>query len=120
MSVSRRTGAFVIAALLGAPMGAFAQGPVAVPIVGSPAAQQAIESLLRGLGTPTTGYGYIVGPPAAQSTSVCGAVMILPTSRPTASASYVPGSSPVAAPLMSGGSPDDEIPPVTPFTPVPP
>src|SRR5207237_8529391 len=65
-------------------------------------------------------YGYVVGPPAAQSTSVCGAVMILPTSRPTASASYVPGSSPVAAPLMSGGSPDDEIPPVTPFTPVPP
>jgi len=78
-----------------------------------------IDSLLRGLGTGTTGYGYIVGPRNTASTDAgCSAVYILPTSRPTASASYMPPpGSPVAAPLVTPGSPDDEIPPVTPSFP---
>jgi len=75
-----------------------------------------LDSLLRGLGTPTTGYGYIVGPRDASSPAdaPCGAVYILPTSRPTASASYVPPPGPpvAAAPPVVPGSPDDEIPPV--------
>jgi hypothetical protein len=69
-----------------------------------------IDALLRGAA------GYIVAPRAdtAQSGSVCGSVFILPTSRPTqASSSYTPNlSSPLAAPLMQPGNPDDEIPPV--------
>ena len=80
-----------------------------------------IDSLLRGLGTGGTGYGYIVAPRAGQTTasSPCGAVYILPSSRPTASASYAPPS-PLAAPLVSPGFPDDEIPPVVPFPVAPP
>jgi len=70
-----------------------------------------IEALLRGAA------GYIVAPRAdrAQSGSVCGSVFILPTSRPTAtSTGYTPSmSSPLAAPLMQPGSPDDEIPPAS-------
>lgn len=79
-----------------------------------------LDSLLRGLGTGNTGYGYIVGPRNADglADAACGAVYILPTSRPTASASYMPpAGSPVAAPLVMPGSPDDEIPPVVPFPP---
>jgi hypothetical protein len=78
-----------------------------------------IDSLLRGLGTGATGYGYIVGPRnTASNDPGCGAVYILPTSRPTASASYMPPpGAPVAAPLVTPGSPDDEIPPVAPFPP---
>jgi hypothetical protein len=71
-----------------------------------------IEALLRGAA------GYIIAPRAdsAQSGSVCGSVFILPTSRPTSTAStYTPNMfSPLAAPLMQPGSPDDEIPPVMP------
>lgn len=82
---------------------------------------EAIDSLLHGLATATTGYGYIVGPrsPVRPGQSAFGAVYILPTSRPTASAGYAPSptGSPIAAPLITPGSPDDEIPPVTPFPP---
>ena len=78
---------------------------------------KAIDSLLRGLGTPTTGYGYMVAPRSATDPT-CGAVYILASSRPTASVAYAPvGGSPIAAPLVTGGSPDDEIPPVTPLPP---
>ncbi len=84
----------------------------------------AIDSLLRGLATPTTGYGYIVAPASGQNAAVCGAVYIVPSSRPTSSANYympMPSTSPVAAPLVTNVSPDDEIPPVVPFAPaVPP
>lgn len=76
-----------------------------------------IDSLLHGLGTTTTGYGYMVAPRSATDPT-CGAVYILPTSRPTASTPYVAATpSPIAAPLVTPGSPDDEIPPVTPFPP---
>jgi hypothetical protein len=74
-----------------------------------------LDSLLRGLGTANTGYGYIVGPRDVDGAAeaACGAVYILPTSRPTTSASYTPPpGAPVAAPIVSG-SPDDEIPPVS-------
>jgi hypothetical protein len=74
---------------------------------------KAIDSLLHGLGTATTGYGYMVAPRSATDPT-CGAVYILATSRPSAVTSYSPtGSSPIAAPLVTPGSPDDEIPPVT-------
>jgi hypothetical protein len=75
----------------------------------------AIDSLLRGLATPTTGYGYIVAPGSGQNAAVCGAVYILASSRPTSVSSFSPPSS-VAAPIMTG-SPDTEIPPVVPFMP---
>jgi hypothetical protein len=80
---------------------------------------KALDSLLSELGTANNGYGYIVAPSqvAAAGQSGWGAVYILATSRPTASASYVPSASPLAAPLLSPGSPDDEIPPVMPFPP---
>jgi hypothetical protein len=84
----------------------------------------ALDSLLRDLKTDTTGYGYMIAPPVLDpqtqslNRSMCGAVYIVPTSRPTASAAYSPSSgSPIAAPLITGGSPDDEIPPVTPYQP---
>jgi hypothetical protein len=80
---------------------------------------EVIGALLRDSAgtTPGSGYGYIVAPKreASDTESLCGAVYILPTSHPTTSASYVPtGSAPMAAPLITPGSPDDEIPPVTP------
>jgi hypothetical protein len=80
---------------------------------------QALDSLLRGLGAGNNGYGYIVGPRRANATgdAACGAVYILASSRPSASATYVPPASPLAAPLISPGSPDDEIPPVVPYPP---
>lgn len=86
---------------------------------------EAIDSLLRDLRTDTTGYGYMVGPPSTQradNQSLCGAVYILTMSRPSAApAGYMPpGGSPIAAPLVMPGSPDDEIPPVVPFQPPPP
>jgi hypothetical protein len=81
----------------------------------------ALDSLLRDLRTESTGYGYMIAPPDGDkpgNQSMCGAVYILPTSRPTASAAYVPSAgSPIAAPLITGGSPDDEIPPVMPYPP---
>lgn len=71
---------------------------------------EVIESLLRGVA------GYMVGPrsDSAQSGSLCGVVYILPTSIATSSvSSFLPSSSsPVAAPLIQPGMPDDEIPPV--------
>ena len=76
----------------------------------------ALDSVLRGLASSTTGYGYIVAPRAASAAgaaSSCGAVYILPTSRPTIMAGYAPPASPVPAAPMA--SPDDEIPPVVPF-----
>jgi hypothetical protein len=80
----------------------------------------AIDSLLRGLGTPTTGYGYIVAPGSGQTAAVCGAVYIVPSSRPTSAAATYPPSftPPVAPPRLTNGTPDEEIPPVVPFAPV--
>jgi hypothetical protein len=68
-----------------------------------------LGSLLRGAG------GYLLGPraPGSPGASVYGRVAIFAVSHGT-TPSYMPSSSPVAAPLVSGGSPDDEIPPVTP------
>ena len=77
----------------------------------------AIDALLRGVA------GYMVGPRSdqGQSGSVCGAVYILATSKPTTSVGFTPNpSAPVAAPLMMPGSPDDEIPPVAGLPPMPP
>jgi hypothetical protein len=86
-------------------------GPVSFEF-GQEAEIHVIEALLRGVA------GYIVAPRAdtAQTGSICGSVFILPTSRPTTtSSSYTPTvSSPLSAPLMQPGSPDDEIPPVMP------
>jgi hypothetical protein len=68
-----------------------------------------LESLLRGAG------GYLLGPraPGSKGASLYGSVAVFPLVRGTATASYT-SPSPVAAPLVTGGSPDDEIPPVTP------
>ena len=77
-----------------------------------------IDSLMHSLATAATGYGYI-----AKCEPGGGAVYILASSRPTAGpATYgSPMGAPIAAPLVTNGSPDDEIPPVTPFPPaVPP
>jgi hypothetical protein len=91
--------------------------PVTIQFPAGTPELDAIDSLLRGLGTPTSGYGYIVAPGTGQNASVCGAVYIVPSSRPTSAAAYAaPVSAPVAAPLMTG-SPDTEIPPVVPFMP---
>jgi hypothetical protein len=82
---------------------------------------QAIDSLLRDLASPNAGYGYMIGPPSterAQNQSFCGAVYILPMSRPSASPAFTSSAgSPMAAPLVTPGSPDDEIPPVQAFPP---
>jgi hypothetical protein len=76
-----------------------------------------IDSLLRGLATPTSGYGYIVAPGTGENASLCGAVYIVASSRPTSSSAYMPPvAGPVAAPIVMG-SPDSEIPPVVPFMP---
>jgi hypothetical protein len=68
-----------------------------------------LESLLRGAG------GYLLGPraPGAPGASVYGSVAVFPLVRGTPTPSYA-APSPVAAPLVTGGSPDDEIPPVIP------
>jgi hypothetical protein len=68
-----------------------------------------LGSLLRGAG------GYVLGPkaPGGAGPSLYGRVTIFAVSHGTAPA-YSPSSSPVAAPLVSGGTPDDEIPPVSP------
>jgi hypothetical protein len=96
-------------------------GPVTRQFPAGTPELQAIDSLLRDLAAPNSGYGYMIGPPStekAQNQSFCGAVYILPMSRPTASTTFMPtAGSPMAAPLMTPGSPDDEIPPVTPFPP---
>jgi hypothetical protein len=81
----------------------------------------AIDSLFRGLATPTSGYGYIVAPATNQAPnkSSCGAVYILAASRPTSTVPYSGAmtTSPIVAPIAIA-SPDDEIPPVTPFGPI--
>lgn len=71
-----------------------------------------LESLLRGAG------GYLLGPKAPDShgASMYGSVTVFPVVKGIDAPSYSTSSSPVAAPLVSGGSPDDEIPPVTPVT----
>jgi len=101
-----------------------AGGPVTLEFPGRPELE-VIDSLLRGSAGSVagSGYGYIVGPrtEGGQSGSVCGAVYILPTSHPTSTASYMPsGPAPVAAPIMTTGTPDDEIPPVSAIPGVPP
>jgi hypothetical protein len=101
-----------------------AGGPVTFEFPGRPELE-VIDSLLRGSAGSVagSGYGYIVGPrtDGGQSGSLCGAVYILPTSHPTSTAGFMPsGPAPVAAPLMTTGSPDDEIPPVSPIPGVPP
>jgi hypothetical protein len=91
--------------------------PVTIQFSAGTPELDAIDSLLRGLATPTTGYGYIVAPGSGEKTGVCGAVYILPSSRPTSAANYAPPAGPIAAPIMTNGSPDTEIPPVVPFMP---
>jgi len=68
---------------------------------------EVMDSLLR------SAAGYILAPRTARTAgpSMFETVMILPTSTPTASSAYSP---PPAQPLRTQGSPDDEIPPVTP------
>jgi hypothetical protein len=70
-----------------------------------------LESLLRGAG------GYLLGPraPGSAGASLYGSVAVFPLVRGTATTSYA-APSPVAAPLVTGGSPDDEIPPVIPVS----
>ena len=68
-----------------------------------------LASLLRSAG----GYALKPKPLDSKSPSMYGSISIFAVSRGTAPA-YTPSSSPVAAPLVTGGTPDDEIPPVTP------
>jgi hypothetical protein len=96
--------------------------PVTLQLPAGTPELQAIDSLFRNLATPNSGYGYIVAPAANQTAnkSSCGAVYILAASRPIATSPYagaVTMPSPVVAPIAIG-SPDDEIPPVTPFGPI--
>jgi hypothetical protein len=69
-----------------------------------------LESLLRSAG------GYLLGPRATGSTgaSMYGSVAVFPVVRGIAVSSPYSPAAPIAAPLVTGGSPDDEIPPVTP------
>jgi hypothetical protein len=69
-----------------------------------------LESLLRSAG------GYLLGPRAAGSTgaSIYGSIAVFPVVRGTTTSSSYSPPAPIAAPLVTGGSPDDEIPPVTP------
>jgi hypothetical protein len=93
--------------------------PVALQLPAGTPELDALDSLFRALATPTTGYGYIVAPSTdhAANKSSCGAVYILAMSRPSAAASY--GNTPVQAPIVAPiRNPDDELPPVTPFSPI--
>lgn len=87
-------------------------GPVTLQFQNRPEAE-VVASLLR------QAAGYILGPRTAghPGASRFEVVYIVPTSNPTTSA-YAPpmNNSPVQAPLRTAGSPDDEIPPVTPPT----
>ena len=69
-----------------------------------------LESLLRSAG------GYLLGPrpPGSAGASIYGSVSVFPVSRGIAAPTYASPSVPIAAPLVTGGTPDDEIPPVTP------
>ena len=89
--------------------------PVALQFPAGTPELAALDSIMRGLASSTTGYGYIVAPRAAgpsAGASSCGAVYILPSSRPTMMAGFA-GPPPVS-PFISPASPDDEIPPVVP------
>ncbi len=70
-----------------------------------------LESLLRSAG------GYLLGPraPGSRGASIYGSVSVFSVSRGIEAPSYTP-SAPIAAPLVTGGTPDDEIPPVTPVS----
>ena len=91
--------------------------PVALQLPAGTPELAALDSIMRGLASSTTGYGYIVAPGAraagpSATASSCGAVYILPSSRPTMMAGFaVP---PPVSPVISPASPDDEIPPVVP------
>lgn len=69
-----------------------------------------LDSLLRGAG------GYLLGPkaPDSRGASMYGSIAVFPVTKGIDAPSYSSSTSPVAAPLVSAGSPDDEIPPVTP------
>jgi hypothetical protein len=71
-----------------------------------------LESLLRSAG------GYLLGPrpPGSRGASIYGSVSVFPVSHGIAAPSYTSPSVPIAAPLVTGGTPDDEIPPVTPVS----
>jgi len=71
-----------------------------------------LESLLRSAG------GYLLGPrpPGSRGASIYGSVSVFPVSHGIAAPSYASPSVPIAAPLVTGGTPDDEIPPVTPVS----
>ncbi|HEY6357922.1 MAG TPA: hypothetical protein VIX35_06735 [Vicinamibacterales bacterium] len=68
-----------------------------------------LESLLRSAG------GYLLGPraPGSRGASIYGSVSVFSVSRGIEAPTYT-SSAPIAAPLVMGGTPDDEIPPVTP------
>jgi hypothetical protein len=93
--------------------------PVTLQLPAGTPELEALDSLFRALATPSSGYGYIVAPAAdrAATRSNCGAVYILASSHPSATASYaaVPAQAPIVSPIRN---PDDEIPPVTPFPPI--
>jgi hypothetical protein len=78
---------------------------------------QVMESLLR------SAAGFVLGPRlegGATGPSRLASVFILPTSHATAMYTAPANGSPVAAPISTMGSPDDEIPPVTPLPQAPP
>jgi hypothetical protein len=71
-----------------------------------------LESLLRSAG------GYLLGPrsPGSRGPSIYGSVSVFPVTHGIAAPSYTSPSMPIAAPLVTGGTPDDEIPPVAPVS----
>jgi hypothetical protein len=71
-----------------------------------------LESLLRSAG------GYLLGPksPSSRGASIYGSVSVFPVTHGIAAPTYASPSVPIAAPLVTGGTPDDEIPPVAPVS----
>lgn len=71
-----------------------------------------LESLLRSAG------GYLLGPksPGSRGASIYGSVSVFPVTHGIAAPTYASPSVPIAAPLVTGGTPDDEIPPVAPVS----
>jgi hypothetical protein len=94
-----------------------ASAPFPVPVEFRRASQrQVLESLLR------QAAGYVLTPRRPNSTgaSLYETVYVLATSNPTSVPSaYSAYSPPVAVPLLTPGSPADEIPPVQPLVPQP-
>lgn len=86
-------------------------GPLPYPLAFTHEAQaKVLQSLLR----PAAGYLLTPQRPGVTSASAYETIYILPTSTASAAASYTPAY--VAPPtLTTPGSPDDEIPPVTPM-----